>query len=419
MEKQILNALLDKYERSSLFKEGGNSHEAPKTIRRIILNFYNSGRCDFPPYDIEQSDKRLSVNRAVLDLAAKTLLDYDWMKGEYNHIIAKVWLNVENLSLAYQAAGREPKGDLIDRICTEITGVQNQVESPWAVSYLQDAYEAITRRRSLTSALPADDGERELLLRAITAIDKLSGAEYMERVFSLRTFGDTKIFERGVKPRLLSILRKYLDNDDDATDEDVLKQIGIFKYPEQFEFCGKISIALSSGVVDFAHLPSGGMIFSSDLSSGKIIIAPSVESVMTIENRANYIEYIRKMKTENELIIYHGGQFSPRKRVFFQVLKKALPQNCKWRHWSDIDYGGFIMLSRLRREITPAVAPYRMNPDELQRHKDLAMQIKTSYIEKLKKLKHRLELSDCCHCLDYMITNRIRLEQEAMLTELP
>ena len=63
------------------------------------------------------------------------------------------------------------------------------------------------------------------LFKAISAIDKFDGSEYMERVFSLRTFGDSKTFERIIRSRLLSILRKYSENDDDATDEDVLKQI--------------------------------------------------------------------------------------------------------------------------------------------------------------------------------------------------
>ena len=409
IKKLILNALLDKYERSSLYKDGKQSS------RRIILNFYDGGKCDFPFYDIEQAERRISVNQAVIELSKEKLLDYSWMKGEQNHIIAKVWLNIDSLSLSYQVVGREAKGDIINKICMEITSLQSQVKSPWAANFLHDMHEAITRKRSLVSAIPADDSERSLLFQAISAIDALDGAEYMERVFSLRTFGNSKTFERDVKSRILSILRKYLDNDDDATDEDILRQVGIAKYPEQFEFCGNISVAFNSGVIDFSHLQSGGMFFSSDLSSGSIIIDPSVESVKTIENRANYVEYIRKTKTEKELVIYHGGQFSPRKREFLQMVAKVLPKDCKWYHWSDIDYGGFIMLSRLRREIVSEAIPYRMSSSELERYSNLAAPTSVAYIEKLKRLKNCCELSDCYDCIDYMIKNRMRLEQEAML----
>ena len=412
IQVQILNALLDKYERSSFYKGG------KKSARRIMLNFYDGGKSDFPYYDIEQSERRISINRAVADLSEKKLLSFDWMKGEREHIIAKVWLNIENLSLSYQAANRKPKGDTIDKICLEIASVRSRIKSsPWANDFLQNTHDEIARKRSLVNAIPADDKERGLLLHAISAIDELDGIEYMERVFSLRTFGDSKKFEKSVKPRLLSILRRYLDVDCDATDEDILKQIGIVKYPEQFEFCGNISIAFGSNNVNFSHLPGGSTIFSSDLAASRLIIDPAVKSVITIENRANYIEYVLKTKTKTELVIYHGGQYSPRKRMFLQAIASALPKDCSWYHWSDIDYGGFIMLSRLRQEIVPDAIPYRMNFGELERYNSLTASIKTKYAEKLEKLKTRPELSDCYDCIDYMLNNMVRLEQEAMLTD--
>ena len=405
---KILNALLDKYERSSFFRD------KKQPTRRIMLDFYNGGKSDFSYYDIEQSERRIAVNRAVIDLSKKLLLDFDWMKGEREHIIAKVWLNTENLPLAYQTAGRMPKSDMIEQTLKEIKSVQDEVKSSWACAYLRDAYEAISSKRKLINTVPSNKRERNLLFQAIAAIDKLDGAEYMERVFSLRTFGDSKEYERFVKSRLLSILRRYLDLDDDTSDEDILKQIGIVKYPEQFEFCGNVSITFDSGSVDFRHL-SGGTIFSTDLSHGIIRIDPLIESIVTIENRANYIEYIYEMKTEKELVVYHGGQYSPRKRIFLRALAKAAPLNCKWYHWSDIDYGGFIMLLRLRQEIKPDIIPYRMNSGELVRYTDLLATTNAIYTKKLKRLKDRPELSDCYECIDYMIENMVRLEQEAML----
>jgi hypothetical protein len=339
------------------------------------------------------------------------------MKGELDHIIAKVWLNVDNILLAYRIVGRKPKGDTIEKICSEIEAIQRQIQTSWACKFLQDSHDAISRKRSLVNSIPSDDRERSMLLQAILAVDRLEGAEYMERVFSLRTYGNSKTFEQSVKSRILSILRKHLDADDDSTDEDILKYIGIVKYPEQFEFCGNISITFDNNTVDFTHLPSGSTIFSSDLSSGHIEIDPFVTSIITIENRANYIEYTRKVKTEAELVIYHGGQYSPRKKVFLQTIAEVLPENCRWYHWSDIDYGGFIMLSRLRKEITPDVIPYRMDSSELKRYYSYTATIKTPYIKKIKNLKIRPELSDCCECIEYMIKYMVRLEQEAMLID--
>ena len=209
-----------------------------------------------------------------------------------------------------------------------------------------------------------------------------------------------------------------MENDNDATDKDVLRQVGIVKYPEQFEFCGHISMKIGSELVDYRCLPSGGIIYSSDLSLGSIMVSPSVEKIITIENRANYFEYIKKAKTEAELIIYHGGQYSPRKRKFFQDVAQNMPGHCKWFHWSDIDYGGFIMLSRLRKEINPNVIPYHMNSDEFNRYKNYASPINTLYAEKLNKLKNHAELFNCHECIDFMLIHTLRLEQEIMLSNI-
>ena len=414
IHKRILNALLDKLERSKL------SIISPNPPRRIMLGFYAGGKSDFPYYDIEQSDRRILVNRAVGDLEKRGLVSFSWMKGEHGHIIEKVWLNIDNKALAYELTSRQPMSDLLATVCDEIKSVKSKVSSQWACSYLQDAFDEISKKQKLTSIIPADKEERGFLLKAISAIDCLDGNEYMERVFSLSTYGDSKVFERTVKKRLIRILRKYLDSDDDTIDEDVLKQVGIVKYPEQFEFCGNLSIEIGQDkatITDFSVLPSGVIIYSTDFTNGRVLIDHSVKQVISIENRANYVDYVLSEKTDSQLVIYHGGQFSPRKREFLRAVAKAMPAGCTWRHWGDIDYGGFLMLLRLRRHIHPGVMAHRMDESEIIRFFDFTAPIKTSYARRLKNLKSRTELSDVYRCIDYMINKQVRLEQEAMLTD--
>jgi len=403
----ILNALLDKYERSEFFKTGASP------TRKIMLRFYDgSGKSDFPYYNIEESTLRKSVNQAVLELSGKEIISCSWM--DKNHIVASVWLNISNMRLAYQMAKRQPKNDIIEDVCVQLDATMDRVRSPWAQGFLNDVHGAVSQKRSLTSQLPADKAERDLLFKAIVAIDGLDGAECMKRVFSMKTFGNSKTFEKFVEKRLLRILKKYSDNDDDVTDEDLLKQAGIVQYPEQFEFCGDVSIEFDTGVADFSPLAGGSTIFSSDLLRGKIKIGESVNTINTIENKANYIDYV-SAKHKDELVIYHGGQFSPRKKLFFSAVATAAPKNCKWYHWSDIDYGGFLMLLRLRRDILPIIMPHRMNRAELEKYSDFTQEIKPTYAEKLKSLKAHPELFDCDMCIEYMVSNMLKLEQEALL----
>lgn len=90
-QKNILNSLLDKYERSKSFVEG----KAP--AQRIQLNFYYDGRNDFPAYDIENTDARLIYNTAVIKLKELGFVDYSWMRGQEGHLLGKVWVMIEHL----------------------------------------------------------------------------------------------------------------------------------------------------------------------------------------------------------------------------------------------------------------------------------------------------------------------------------
>jgi DNA topoisomerase VI subunit A len=74
------------------------------------------------------------------------------------------------------------------------------------------------------------------------------------------------------------------------------------------------------------------------------------------------------------------------------------------------------MLLRLRTEILPTVQPYRMSVSELQTYQAYTQPFSKDYAEKLKKLKEQERLSDCLDCINYMLNNKVRLEQEAMLT---
>ena len=68
LEKALINALLDKYERSSAYKNGTGPE------RRVMLSLAGNKRSDFPAYDIEDYHKRRAVNEAVTALSRSGLI---------------------------------------------------------------------------------------------------------------------------------------------------------------------------------------------------------------------------------------------------------------------------------------------------------------------------------------------------------
>jgi hypothetical protein len=414
--RELLSMLLDKYEGSAAFKTGA----VPS--RRIKLRLYDSGLIEYRRYNIEDDGTRREINRAVLDLAEKGLARIRWMKGQENHIIAQVSLNTDTagaIAAAYSFLGRKPKSDLAGEIHGEASELLIRIKTPWMRRFLEDCQESLERNRAPPGRLPADSGERKHLFRALRFIDEQpENAEVLERVFSIRCFGNSKIFETAVRKRLLEIIRHYSDCDDDGSDEELLAFAGIARYPEVFEFRGPLRVCFEAGAVDFSPLWHGASLSSTDFKRGRLEFPSRLERLLSIENKANYISYIHQNPCGTELVVYHGGQFSPARGAFFRALAAALPEGCSWRHWGDIDYGGFSMLARLRREIRAGTLPYRMDEAELAGHAAQTAPITAAYTDKLRTLARREELADCRPCIDYMIRCGVRLEQEAMLDKL-
>lgn len=411
-QKQLLHALLDKYERGTGYVQG------KKPVQRIKLNLYNKGKSDFKSYDIEKSEIRSQYNEEIITLHAIGIIDFKWMDAEEGHIIAEVWIVFEQLEEAYQLLGRIPKGDTVDEVLLLLMEAQEKSTSPWLLAYLNGLIETISRKRSVGSLLPDSLEETKDFLCALITADHLSEDEILERVFSIRCFGDSKRFEAIIRPKFISVLKRHLDDiEEDAKDEEILRRVGIVKYPEQMEFCGAIQIELDGGIVDYTPLQYGATVNAKDVRMGKFSISNSVKRVLFIENRANFVDYIFHDKHIEELVVFHGGCYSPVKGLFFQKLISAALPGMEFFHWGDIDYGGFSMLARIRRNIMPEMKPYRMCDEELINFRDYATSFGESYSQKIKKLKDLPELKDCINCLDFMISNRIKLEQEALIAK--
>ena len=409
-KRQILNQLLDWYESSPAYTRG----EAPS--QRRMMRLYDGGKSDFPAYNIESHAVRQDINHAVLELAQLSLIGFEWMPGQKGHIIARIWLLFDQLTDTYVCAGRQPKHVQADAMVLQLRGMAARCTDQWAIDWVHEQIEATARRRSVGSALPTDEFERADLLRAILALNGRTEVETLERVFSIQLFGDSKRFERAVRPRLIGILKKHLALEEDATEESLLRLVGLTRAPEQFEFSGKLKLALPHGEIDFSLFPHGATITSEDVGLGDFICHTSISRVLSIENKANYIDYVRKNQPDSELVLFHGGQYSPAKRIFLQKLCAALPEDSAFFHWGDIDYGGFSMLGRLRREIFPSAKPWRMGNDELERYHKYCSDFKKPYADRLESLLSIPELGDCTDCIAYMLKNTLRLEQEAMLT---
>lgn len=399
----ILNRLIDKYERTTAFK----NDTVPD--KRIILNLYGKSKSDLPEYDIDNNFVRTEINKSIIYLYAQDLIYFEYFRGEENHIIQRVWLNFEKMEDVYRAIGRKSAKEIIMSVIKELQREIENTDCDWIVQFYIDTCEYIKSHYKIGNGLSEVKSRREDLYKVLRFINQNSATSMTERVFSERCFGDSKYFEKNLKNSLLSIMRRYISKD--LMDTELLQVIGISKYPEQLEIRGSIIINSS----DMGKLKSGFSVYSNEVKSLEIEIPETITRIVTIENRANYFAYALKQESD-ELVIYHGGHYSPAKKELFLKIKDVIPEKCIWYHWGDIDLGGFSMLLRLRKEIDDSIQLYRMSKSELEKYSDFTLPFNNEYAEKLKKLSYSWLLSDCHECIDYMLENKIKLEQEAMLT---
>ena len=416
LETKLLNALLDGYERSRGYAE----NRAQK--QRIRLRMYGDARCDFTDYDIEDHAARCAVNDAAQTLASQNLVSLEWMRGEEGHILHRIVLCPGAVNDAYRFCARTPLADTAAQLENRLVQAQQEMAAEWAQQYLAEELDFLRRNRRPRANFPADGVELDgwlIVLRAAAA----QSAEHplLERVFSVRYLGDSKAFENRYRTRLLSVLEKHLLPDaDEMTAEDRLRQVGLEKYPEWFSLCGAVRFYWSEDrTLDAAPLRDGLQISASDVQDTTLRLAPQVRILLFIENKANYYDYIRNHTDPTQVVVYHGGFYSPQRGRFFQKLCRAAGLGVRLLHWGDIDLGGFQMDSRLRREVDPRILPWRMSKTELTAHRDQAANFDDTYVVKLTELLDDPMLRDSRETLLYMLQHRLRLEQEVLIEDAP
>lgn len=259
------------------------------------------------------------------------------------------------------------------------------------------------------------------VLDALCAIDRLRGETVSMRVFSIRLYADSKLFEREIKKRIVPIIMKYepvLADLEDIPDREALAQAGIIMMSEVLEFCGDIKMQFLNGIVDFSPMLHGGCISGNTVSDIEHIMLDNVTEILLIENKTNYAEYCLNQRKCGELVLYHGGFYSPLKGEFLRKIFAAA-EGIPIRFWADIDLGGFKMFVRLKKQLAPDLQPCGMTLTDFRRYCANGLQRSTEYLAKLERLRQNPEYSGFADVIDAILEIGVTVEQEAFLDSMP
>jgi hypothetical protein len=405
----ILNTLLDKFEESKHFTG------AAKINRKIALNF---DKKEFPDYNIENFELKNIVHSDVYQLQKKDIIKIEWIPFEKNNIIKRVILNIDKTTEGYMEINRIPKSFLLQDAKTCLTEFLNEIRTSWIQEFVKFNIEYIENKNKLSRYFPEDKNMLGYLLETLKYIDKKDEKEeILERVFSKKYLGNSKRFEKIIRSRLITILRNFFYKDEYIDDNEVLSQIGLIKSSEEILFCGPLKTRLGDAFIDYSSFIFGASVNSETIKKLQID-SLNVKKVVTIENKASYLEYIKNKPIQEELVVYLAGFYSPVKRLFLKKIYEALNsgnEKIEYYHWGDIDIGGFRIFMHLREEIINELIPLYMDTDTLDKYSCEGEKFSKPYAEKLKGLLLLSTYNIFHDVIIMMLDKNIRLEQEALL----
>ncbi len=405
-QKKILNALVDKYERSATFR--GDSH--------VNQTFSLKPEEVFPKYlDEREYDLFIMLNqdiRALTDMGLVTI-------GERNMRITKVMLCSRRLQEIYPALGREPKKDVIEELYVLLQEEKAFVEREYPSGDLSAAllaYIEEQERRLATGKLPeyfeeSVEDYRDLW-RAFRKLQEIREDIFI-RDLSVQLYHDSKRLE-GLSTKISGCLYRY----GDFPDRDmVLEECNVIRTPSYVMIRGPLVITFGEQTLDVGKL-NGDIAFSTRTLKDITRISVYGKRVITVENLTSFH---RDDFRRDEVLLYLGGYHNSAKREF---LRKLYSENKEpeYAHFGDIDAGGFYIYEHLRRKTGIPFWTMYMDVETLDRYAQYTKKLTANDIERIKRLIVSYEKGEIGNpekeailaTLRRMLETGLKLEQEAV-----
>jgi hypothetical protein len=397
----VLNALLDTYERRITQNAKPSTEHVIRAIKVSLPDL------TLPGY-FSQTDPtaRLVANEQFQILERANCLKLAWLPGETGHLLELVTLNTEPVTRIYELLHRPAKTSQQKTLETLLLADKFRFVDDWRARALRHVVENLRAGKSPASFSLTDTALDTDLLTVMEALPTLQ-AETPYRVFSVRVFNDSKRLEV-IKKQLVSLA--HLGNPEwkRLPAEEVLRELNLVPNPSYIHLAGNWQLTLDSGEI----LNLGGFAPSAGFPAAQTGQLQSVtihaDAVLCIENLTTFHEFVRK--NDQYAVICTLGNPSPATRRLLCIIPDEIPIY----HWSDLDYGGFNILSQLRRLVSERVQPYRMDIATLDANYPRSRPLTTADKSNLKKLLLRPELKDVREVIAHILKRGVKLEQEGV-----
>ncbi|WP_420963834.1 Wadjet anti-phage system protein JetD domain-containing protein [Brucella sp. IR073] len=286
-----------------------------------------------------------------------------WTGPKWERAIKSVKL--QNPEVLYRRAARRPAPELA---AESLAMLRERDDLPkGAARLIDEAASAWSRKSSYIGIGPGEGRTFGQVLRLAGAIyERLAeppGNEVDFRTFSRLASGDSKALERNLGPvaAAISLLIPMGKTQAALNTEELLASIGIKRLPQPVLIHG--SIALDEQ--PFPKMPFVGVPTE---CAGRIYLHNRPAYLLTIENFASFVRYVREIgQSDGGLVIYSGG--FPSRPALETILRLAGQADAPTYHWGDMDAGGVRIFRYIEQHLASvgvSLHPHMMNADLLR-----------------------------------------------------
>lgn len=322
------------------------------------------------------------------DEAINYLLNKNYIKIRkisHDTVIDSIILNLDKVEEIKELLNINSVSIKRERLLNEL----NKYDDKIIVDLLNDINYKINNNKSIKQYLNND------------FIDSIKAIHYLENL-------DHVIYERNASnyiyndSKRLNTLKKLITSIYD--NENIFEEKGIINTTPYLYVKGEGSIIINRQEINLSMLNTSIAI---PIDNIDIISFSNINKIVTIENLTTFYNY-----KGDGLIVYLGG-FPTKSQI--ELLKKLKLFCNKFYHFGDIDYGGFMILNYLIENLNINIEAINMDLDTLLANIKYAQIINDDkYILKLKSLLNIDNLRNYYDVINYMIDNKIWLEQESL-----
>lgn len=391
--KDILNRLIEMYERRGAFEKDASSLRA---IQIEVKKVY-------PAYvDRYNHDAYKEINVAIEKLCIEgfTFAEKN-SAGQYS----KVRLNISYVSECYRKLKRTSIPEQCEKVKKSLVGYQD-CEWPLLQAVIKDWSQCLEEYKKLPYDLKYDSKRASEIICVLQAILKLNSETYI-RNFSTALFKNSKRFQKEFRSTVESILFDYTD--EIVEKDNILGFYNLYENPTYVMVKGNVVILFDTSVIDVSEMPNGIALSNASLEKIRTVTVKA-NKVITVENLTTYHD----SDEEDAVHIYLGGYHNYSKQI---LLEKIYVDNKSqsYFHKGDLDVYGFLILENLKEKTSIPFMPLMMDVAAIERfykaglYKELAAS-DVKVIEEKKNTK----LAAYADVLQFMIDNNCKVEQESI-----